>query len=166
MAKHCPEVKLDLDKSVLTILFLTEHTFLPFWSSRLVSLLRKFWNQHCIAQSQVEHSLHLLILTAVWVALILLLLFVMLPWMYLLFTIFLHQPWKKKKNLFTERIHYWYNILRYQYTDDILLINSSDSSQKYSLKFFFLAFFLKSSNLILKFLYYCCFLILLCNLFQ
>ena len=41
-------------------------------------------------------------------------------------------------------------LIQYLYTDQILLNNSSNSSQKWPHKFFFLPFYLKSSNLILK----------------
>ena len=53
----------------------------------------------------------------------------------------------------------------YQYINQILISNSTDSPKKYSIKFFFL-FFLKSSNLILKFSTLLQFLIWLGNFIQ
>ena len=82
----------------------------------------------------------------------------MLPWSFLLFTSFSHQPFKTKK----ESLRWTRTILvQYLYTDQILF----DSSQKCPLWFFFQQLFL-ISNLMLFFFRLLLFLIWLSNLFQ
>ena len=70
----------------------------------------------------------------------------------LLLVNFSHHSLKKAKTKKDrESLHRTYTILKqYLYTDQILLSYSSDSSQKFPLKFIFWTLFLKLSNSILE----------------
>ena len=84
------------------------------------------------------------------------------PLYYLLTSIFRNRKEKRKEFL---RGTYAL-LLQYQYADQILSSNSSNSSPKFLLKFFFLPLFLKPSNWFATFFTLLLFLIWLGNLFQ